>query len=274
MAIPVIIISGFSIIVSTLLYIYIRKKTGIRKRFIVIDNPVVFILTSLIAIILYLSVFHQHLIPALMAVIVLIPFFTLSLTMVRFWRSPARKSSADDSDIISPADGKIIYIKKINNSDEPVSVKNGRISRLIELTRTDLLNTPCWLIGINMTPFDVHKNAAPISGKISLSQHFSGKFLSLKNASSESENERHTIVIQRDNFYVAVVQIASRLVRRIDTYVREGDNIERGNWYGMIRLGSQVDIIIPDIYAPSVGLLEQVYAGKTIIAKIGHETAD
>jgi phosphatidylserine decarboxylase len=204
----------------------------------------------------------------------MIPVFVLTLTMIRFWHAPSRQCDADDSDIVSPADGKIIYIKKLTEREEPLSLKDGKISRLTELTKTDLLSTPCWLLGINMTPFDVHKNSAPVSGKIVFSKHLSGKFLSLKSALSESENERHTIVIQRNNLYIGVIQIASRLIRRIDTYIKEGDSIERGKWYGMIRLGSQVDIIFPGNYKPVINLMQQVYAGKTIIAKIDHETSD
>lgn len=261
-------------VISTILYLYIRKKTGIRTRFIFIDNPVVFSLSAGISVALYVTVFNRLLIPSLITVIILIPLFTLTLTMIRFWRTPARKCYANGHDIISPADGKIIYIKQIHNNEEPISVKNGKISRLSELTRTELLQEPCWLIGINMTPFDVHKNCAPISGKIILSQHFRGKFFSLKLINSESENERHTIVIQKEDMYVGVVQIASRLVRRIDTYIKEGDLIERGQWYGMIRLGSQVDIIIPETYILNVDLMEQVYAGKTILAKKPDENSD
>jgi phosphatidylserine decarboxylase len=272
--VPVIIISGFSLLTSTLLYIYIREKTGIRTRYIFIDNPVVFTLSACIAVTLYFSIFHHHLISSLMMILFMTPFFTLALTMIRFWHTPARKCDAKEPDIISPADGKIIYIKKIKDQEEPISVKNGKISRLSELTKTKLLKEPCWLIGINMTPFDVHKNAAPISGRIVLSQHFSGKFLSLKSAGSESENERHTIVIQRNNLNVGIIQIASRLVRRIDTYVKEGDVIERGKWYGMIRLGSQVDVIIPGTFLLNVQVMDQVFAGKTILAKPRDETVN
>ena len=73
-----------------------------------------------------------------------------------------------------------------------------------ELTKTDLLKTPCWLIGINMTPFDVHKNAAPINGKIILNQTRKGKFFSLKGLESETENERHTLVIQNQKITIGV----------------------------------------------------------------------
>jgi phosphatidylserine decarboxylase len=267
MEVKVIIISGFSIIVSTLLYIYIRKKTGIRTRFIFIDNPIVFTLGALTAIILYYTVFHHLLIPALITVLFMSGLLTLTLSMIRFWRTPARKCNAEEPDIVSPADGKIIYIKKIDNQEEPISVKKGEISRLTELTKTELLQVPCWLIGINMTPLDVHKNSAPISGRIIFSQHFNGKFFSLKSILSETENERHTIIIQSNKLYVGVIQIASKLVRRIDTYIKEGDLIERGQWYGMIKLGSQVDVVIPANYILNVDIFEQVFAGETILAK-------
>jgi phosphatidylserine decarboxylase len=270
----ILIIILISITISTLLYLYIRKKTGIRTRFIFIDNPIVFSLSILTGIIFYYTVFHQHLFPSVLAAFILIPVFTIILTMIRFWRTPYRECDANESDIISPADGKIIYIKKLTEKEEPISVKNGKISRLTELTKTDLLTSPCWLIGINMTPFDVHKNSAPASGKIILSKHFNGRFLSLKNILSESENERHTIVIQQNNFCIGITQIASRLVRRIDTYIKEGDYIERGDWYGMIRFGSQVDIIFPDNFKPDIRLFQQVYAGKTTIAKIENEASD
>jgi phosphatidylserine decarboxylase len=270
----IILISTCSIIFSTILYLYLHSKTGIRRRYIYIDNPVVLILSAGISVLFHLTVFKLLLIPSLIMVFILIPLFTFTLTMIRFWRTPVRKCITDENDIISPADGKIIYIKHINDNEEPVSIKNGSISRLSELTKTNLFQKPCWLIGINMTPFDVHKNAAPVSGKIILSKHYPGHFLSLKRIESESENERHTIVIQNGNIYVGIIQIASRLIRRIDTYVKEGDFVIRGQWYGMIRFGSQVDILIPELYEINVSLMEQVYAGKTILAKLADETTD
>ncbi|MCB0677542.1 MAG: phosphatidylserine decarboxylase, partial [Saprospiraceae bacterium] len=149
----------------------------------------------------------------------------------------------------------------------PVSIKGNRYSRLEELTKTDLLDKPCWLVGINMTPFDVHKNCAPIDGKVVLNQHFDGKFLSLKEGEALAENERNTYVIQNPQLKVGVVQIASRLVRRIDSYVQTGADLQQGDWLGMIRFGSQVDVILPIDYEINVQLKDQIYAGTTILAK-------
>lgn len=70
------------------------------------------------------------------------------------------------------------------------------INEIMELTKTDLLSSPCWLIGINMTPWDVHKNCSPIDGKIILNKHTDGSFLSLKNFNAITRNERNTYVIK------------------------------------------------------------------------------
>jgi len=251
--------------ISTALYVYLHKKTRISLKFLYLDNIAVIIPISIIALVLYSVSLHIAIIS-----IILIPALTPSLafgyTMIRFWHTPVRKVTAGENEIISPADGNIIYITKIESGNVPVSIKNGKSFYLNELTKTDLLDTPCWLIGINMTPFDVHKNCSPINGKIILTEHFNGKFLSLKEASARVENERNTYVIENQTIKVGVVQISSRLVKRIDVYIKKGQVVKRGEWIGMIRFGSQVDVIIPLSYNPSISLGQQVYAGLTTIA--------
>jgi phosphatidylserine decarboxylase len=187
--------------------------------------------------------------------------------MACFWRTPRRKTGVGSGLILSPADGKIIYIKKIDTGGIPVSLKDGKKSYLEELRKTYLLNMSLWHIGINMTLLDAHKNCAPISGKIIMNQHFPGKFLSLKNKNSQTENERNTYVIQNGELRVGIVQIASRIVRRIDSYVKQGESVGMGDWIGMIRFGSQVDIIVPSFCEIIVNPGEQVYAGITVLAK-------
>ena len=168
--------------------------------------------------------------------------------------------------MVSPADGNVIYIKHVKG-EVPISIKNGVVARLDELTKTPLLKTPCWLVGINMTPWDVHKNCAPIDGKIILNQHTKGDFLSLKKIEALTRNERNTYVIENDELMVGVVQTASKGVRRIDSYVKQGEMVNQGDWLGMIRFGSQVDLIIPDNYEVLVELGQQIYAKSTIIAR-------
>ncbi len=172
-----------------------------------IDNLIVAILSSILFLITYLYVFKsfQQITGWFLSFIVgliLVLMLGFVFTMIRFWHTPKRKINQDSDYIISPADGNIIYVKKLQKNTIPIAVKGGKLSKLEELTKTPILNDSFWLIGINMTPFDVHKNCAPISGKILLNQHTPGKFLSLKLFDSETENERNTLVIQNEALQV------------------------------------------------------------------------
>jgi len=261
-----------ALVFSTLLYTWLRHKTKIGARYLWLDNPVAALLSALIAFGVYrLQHSHGYLILALL-LIACIGGIAFLITMIRFWRTPRRKVTAEPGQVVSPADGNIIYIKELINGECPVAIKLHRFSKLEELVKTPLLNGHGLHIGINMTPFDVHKNCAPISGTIILNRHFTGKFFSLKDFRSQTGNERNTYIIRNEEMEVGVVQIASRLVRRIDSYVKTGDEVNQGEWIGMIRFGSQVDIILPAGYRPSVSIGEQVYAAKTILAEKDEDT--
>ena len=258
-----------SIILSSLLYLYLHKKTRISKSFLFKDNLLVIILAFSGSLYLNKIVNYQWVwILGIIWIAVSVPGIAFAITMIRFWRKPCRKVSQAPNEIISPADGNVIYINKISKDEKPVSIKNGSLSKLDEITKTDLLITPCWLIGINMTPFDVHKNCAPISGKIILNLHTNGKYFSLKEFRALKENERNTLVIKNEKLIVGVVQIASKLVRRIDSYINEGDLIRKGEWFGMIRFGSQVDVIVPAAVDLKIELGQQLYARKTVLGII------
>jgi len=253
--------------ISILVYLYLHKKTKISLKYLYMDNIVAILLSVGLYLILVSFVSENH--P--WTFYIFSPFFVLGfafmLTMLRFWRTPNRKIIASENEFISPADGNIIYISKVKSGETPFSTKKGIMVSLDEVTQTDLLKTPCWLIGINMTPFDVHKNCSPINGKVLLNKHIPGQFLSLKNPKATVVNERNTLVVQNDDLTIGVVQTASRLVRRIDSYVKEGDIVSRGQWFGMIRFGSQVDVILPQTFKPVTKVGQQVYAKKSILAK-------
>ena len=256
-----------SLIISSLTYLYLHKKTRISIKYLYKDNIIVIIVTFLTCFIMVRLIPPNYNWLLFFLTPILVLGFAFTLTMIRFWRTPNRKIDAKKNELVSPADGNIIYIKKINKEEVPISIKKGLKAKLNEITQTDLLETPCWLIGINMTPFDVHKNCVPINGEVILNKHIAGKFLSLKEPKAILENERNTLVIKNDRMIVGIVQTASRLVRRIDSYVEIGQELEQGQWFGMIRFGSQVDLIIPVRYKVKVKLGEQVFAIKTIIAE-------
>ena len=202
--------------------------------------------------------------------LLLIGAISSSLLLWRFYRDPERVPPGDESVILSPADGEIKYVKKIEKGEIPFSEKKGRTFALNDFVQADVLPQGGLLIGIAMNYLNVHVNRAPISGRISLIKHIKGGFLSLKKKEAILQNERNLIIIDNEHFKLGIVQIASRLVRKIVPYIREGQEIQKGTRIGVIRFGSQVDLILSDL--PSIHIKvdpgEKVKAGLSIIAII------
>jgi phosphatidylserine decarboxylase len=186
----------------------------------------------------------------------------------RFYRDPERIVPERDGVVVSPADGKVIYIRESRDGMLPISTKYGNEYPLEELTKTTFYSREAVVVGISMSFLDVHVNRAPIAGRIILQRHFPGSFGSLRRPEMVFKNERATTVIERDELQVAVVQIASRLVRQIASFVREGQDTAMGQRIGIIRFGSQVDLVLPtrqDLKL-TVQIGKQVKAGQSIIA--------
>ena len=121
-----------------------------------------------------------------------------------------------------------------------------------------------------MRLFDVHVNRSPIQGVVKLSKHNPGKFIGMPNKEFEIMNESHTIILEhRKGYRIGMVQIATFLVRGIESYVREGGLVKMGERIGRIKFGSQVDVIIPftaiELKAKKG---DRVYAGESILAEI------
>lgn len=190
----------------------------------------------------------------------------------RMYRDPERIPPQGEHLIVSPADGEIVYIKHSCDGSIPVSTKHGKQVALAELTRTKVHEGESVVVGIGMSLIDVHVNRAPIAGEIVLRRRFSGRFGSLRIAEMVFENERATTLIKGRGVDVAVVQIASRLVRQIVAKVHEGENVIVGQRIGAILLGSQVDLVIPN--RTDLRLLvrvgDRVQAGTSVIAQVAH----
>lgn len=185
-----------------------------------------------------------------------------------FFRNPNRKVQADDRLVLSPADGFVMYVRRVLPGEPVISIKQGRAILLDDLMTLD---DPClpregWLVGIYMSPFDVHYNRAPIRGFIRKISHgfparsnginqnmFHGQsnlFFDLRPYSRDCEylveNERASYVFANESLSVYVTQIADRWVRKIVTF-RDYVPVAQGEVFGLIRMGSQVDLFVPDI---------------------------
>ncbi len=192
-----------------------------------------------------------------------------------FYRNPERAAPDRTDVIISPADGQVIYLKHVPPGEVPAADKKGRSSLLRELQGTPLCESGAVAIGIAMNLADVHVNRAPIAGHVRLVKRVPGTFGSLRKPEMVNSNERVTTVIGTEDLQIAMVQIASRLVRRIVTFVSEGDELGLGQRIGAIRFGSQVDLLLPlekDIrLAVEVG--DRLVAGRTIVAVVANGPA-
>jgi phosphatidylserine decarboxylase len=187
--------------------------------------------------------------------------------------------------IVSPADGRVIYVKDVQDGIVPICIKNRREIPLNDIVKGYDRPEGGALVGIYLSPFDVHYQRSPIAGVVKdVSYHsaprnhvmtsmFWRHYLRIQPMYVKSphiyDNERNIIHISNDDEDVYVVQIADHFINRIDCYVKVGDAIEKGQKIGMIRAGSQVDLFVvrgkaEEMIGARVG--EQVYGGLTAIA--------
>jgi len=266
MEIIVIVLS--TALLSTAMFIFWVAKGGFNRKYLYTDNLSLTIVSSIINILIYrlIEMPFWLLTPFICGTVVLLLFILLFL--YRFFRNPTRIIPGGKNDIVSPADGRVIYIKELEANQIPVTIKKRRVASIKEITKTDILEQPCYLIGIAMTLFDVHYNRAPIDGKVIMVKHTPGTSIGLNSPESTLTNERNTTVFQReDGIMAGVVQIAARGVNRCIVMSKENSILKRGDIFGKIRWGSQADLIIPRNCEIFVREGEQVFAGSTIIAK-------
>ncbi len=195
--------------------------------------------------------------------------FGLLLLLLRFWRDPERVPLEADKVVLSAADGEVVYVWNIAEGSATVVSKGKRNYRLDELTGTNLATSAVHVIGVGMSFLDVHVNRCPISGQVKLTKHLAGKFMSLVKAEAPFVNERLTTVIENDSLNVGIVQIASRLVRRVQSYLKVVETVSAGQRLGMIRFGSLVAIIIPDREDVRIEVTpgDRVRAGVSVLAR-------
>lgn len=170
------------------------------------------------------------------------------LFIVSFFRIPARKLTINDGQIICPADGKVVVI------EETVDEEYFKEKRL--------------QVSVFMSPLNVHVNRNPISGEVVYNQYHKGKYLVAWNPKSSTENERHSVVIRKDNIEILIKQIAGAVAKRIVNYLEVGQKVEQCQEMGFIKFGSRVDLLLPVGTKLNVKLNEVVKGGVTVIGTL------
>ena len=173
----------------------------------------------------------------------------LYVFLLFFFRQPLRSLAVDSGLVYAPADGKLVVIEETLESEY---FKDMRLQ-----------------VSIFMSPFNMHSNKYPVSGKIKYVCYHAGKYLVAWHPKSSELNERSTIVIKTDNgTEVMIRQIAGAVARRIVTYAKENTKVAQGEELGFIKFGSRVDLFLPIGTEVEIPIFQQVKANKSIIAKI------
>ncbi|MFH1928016.1 MAG: phosphatidylserine decarboxylase [Chloroflexota bacterium] len=193
----------------------------------------------------------------------------LSLMMLGFWRDPERVPPEEVGVVLSPADGEVLYVRTVDEGSTPLVTKRGRDYLLREMTGTRPLPSAAYVIGVEMSLLNLHVNRCPIAGRVALVKHIGGKFMSLRKEEAAFVNERLTTIIENPALAVVVVQIASRLVRRVESYLSVGETVSVGQRLGVIKLGSLVAVVLPrrEDVVIEVKPGDRVTAGVSVLAR-------
>ena len=181
--------------------------------------------------------------------LILFASLVMLIIVLQFFRNPAIQIEQNESHVISPADGKVVVIE--------------------EVEETEFFHEKRLQVSVFMSPFNVHVNRNPIGGIVKYFKYHPGKYLVAWHPKSSTENERTTTVIEKSNgLQILFRQIAGAMARRIVWYVKEGQAVQQGGEMGFIKFGSRVDIYLPLNANVKVELDQVVKGGKTVLAEI------
>lgn len=182
-------------------------------------------------------------------IILSVLIFGLFFTVVQFFRIPKRSISATINDVIAPADGKVVVIE--------------------EVVETEYFNDKRIQVSIFMSPINVHANYYPIQGIVNYVKYHKGLFLVAWHPKSSTDNERSTVVVKHDSGQeVLFRQVAGALARRICLYSKENTMVKHGEEFGFIKFGSRVDLYFPLNTEINVKIGETVKGRITKIAEL------
>ncbi len=183
-------------------------------------------------------------------------FLGLTVFVIYFFRDPKRDIPTDENAVVSPADGRVIMIE--------------------QAMEDDFLNTEMQRVSISLALTDCHINRYPVEGEVAGKKFIPGKFQiahmppglyskDMKRASDQNQRLATQIRTESDESFV-VVQIVGFLARRIVCYAEIGDQVQKGQRFGMIRFGSRVDVYMPASCDIMCRVGERVRGGESVIA--------
>jgi phosphatidylserine decarboxylase len=165
-----------------------------------------------------------------------------------FFRSPSRQIPAGSQLVLAPADGKVIAVT--------------------DHFEDTYLQAPSKKVSIFLSIFNVHVNRSPIDGEVEYQEYKPGSFEMAFHKGASTDNEHNAIGIKHGSCKIFIKQISGFLARRIVSYLQVGQQVKKGDIFGMIKFGSRVDLFLPEKVKLSVKMGDIVKAGESIIGEI------
>jgi phosphatidylserine decarboxylase len=175
-------------------------------------------------------------------------FATLIAYTLYFFRDPERTVPTDPGAIVAAAD--------------------GTVTDIVEVDESDVLKSKTRRVGIFLSIFDVHTNRAPIDGRIIYRQHREGLCVDARRPECSEKNEAMTWAFENPRATIIVRQLTGAIARRIVAWADVGDELAKGDRFGMIRFGSRTEVYLPLAAAVVVKVGDHVAGGSTIIARL------
>jgi phosphatidylserine decarboxylase len=175
-----------------------------------------------------------------------LPFLVLGAFFLFFFRDPARRASAREDEVLSPADGRVL----VAGDAEAAAAPDGIWQQ----------------ISIFLSPMDVHVNRVPVSGRVTRVTYQPGTFLPAYHRDAAATNERSEIWIDHSGQMVVARQIVGILARRVVCRAAAGMDVLAGDRYGIMKFGSRMDIFLPRSATIQVAVGDIVRGGETVIA--------
>ena len=178
------------------------------------------------------------------SVLIIIPAAFLLFSLY-FFRDPDRILPEANNIVLSPADGKVLFVKEVIDN----KFINGKAKQ----------------VSIFMSPLDVHVNRIPITGKLEYLQYHKGNYIVAFDDKASETNERAEFGISSEYGKVFFTQVAGFIARRIVYEIKEGDSVKIGERFGMIKFGSRVDVVVPFSWNERIKAGDHVTGGKSIL---------
>ena len=175
-------------------------------------------------------------------------FLALFFFTIAFFRDPNRPVPAGPNLVVAPAD--------------------GRVRDIVELDEKEILKTKTRRVGIFLSIFDVHTNRAPVDGRIVYRQHHAGLCLDARDPNCSEKNEAMTWAFENPRSLIVVRQLTGAIARRIVAWANVGDELKKGERFGMIRFGSRTELYLPLDAEVLVKTGDHVSGGSTVIARL------